>query len=195
MIKLLSNKIIEYLIAHNTIQNTNEDIEHYKYGIEITISSLLNIILVLILGILLRVFLYSIIFLIVFISLRHLTGGYHANTYFKCNLSLCIVFCLVVISSKILKNYIDAHVIIFYLIFSSLIITAFCPVSNKNKPISPDSIQKYKFASLLLSYIYSIIGFYIANYSLIIESYIITTIIYINILVIVSQLLKKEGNS
>ncbi len=195
MINRLSNKIVSYLIKHRAIESIAEDIEYYKYGIEITISSCLNIILILFLGIIFQIFAYSVIFLIVFISVRHFTGGYHADTYFKCNLSLCIVFCLVVFSSFVLKRYINSTIIIFHIILSSLVITAFCPVANKNKPIPSDSINKYKFTAICLSHLYSIIALYMANCSIIIESFIISTIIYINILVIVSQIIKKEGKT
>ena len=195
MISQLSNIIVSYLIKHKAIENSSEDIEHYKYGIEITISSCLNIVLVLCIGIILKIFVYSVIFLIIFISVRHFTGGYHATTYFKCNLSLCVVFCLVSLSSFLLEKYINSTVITFHIILSSLIMTAFCPVANENKPIPSDSINKYKFIAICLSHLYSIIALYIARSSIIIESFIITTIIYINILVIVSQIIKKEGKT
>ena len=91
MIRPLSALIVSYLVNMGAITNSNDDKEYYQYGVEITISSFLNIFLILCLGTVLHKINHAIVFLAVFISLRHLTGGFHASTYFKCNLSMCIV--------------------------------------------------------------------------------------------------------
>jgi len=43
MIKKLTNHILSYLISSNAIDDNEETKDYYRYGIEITISSLINI--------------------------------------------------------------------------------------------------------------------------------------------------------
>ena len=95
MIKKLSQYILQYLLRNNVIENTQDEKEYYQYGIEITISSVLNILLILGIGLVTRNILENVIFLLFFIPIRQFTGGFYANTYFKCNLSFCIVFSIV----------------------------------------------------------------------------------------------------
>ena len=47
MIEKLSAKIVNYLLDNKAINDTADDKEFYQYGIEITISSVLNVILIL----------------------------------------------------------------------------------------------------------------------------------------------------
>ena len=51
MIKKLTNHILSYLISSNAIDDNEETKDYYRYGIEITISSLINILLIIIIGI------------------------------------------------------------------------------------------------------------------------------------------------
>ena len=64
MMQVLSKIILNYLIKQEVINNTSEDREFYQYGIEITISSLLNIILVVTLGTIFNAFFESLVFLL-----------------------------------------------------------------------------------------------------------------------------------
>lgn len=74
MIKKLTNHILSYLISSNAIDDNEETKDYYRYGIEITISSLINILLIIIIGIVSGNALESIVFLACFIPLRQFTG-------------------------------------------------------------------------------------------------------------------------
>ena len=52
MISHISELILQYLLKSNVINDSDDDKEYYRYGIEITVSSLLNIILIMFIGIL-----------------------------------------------------------------------------------------------------------------------------------------------
>lgn len=77
MIQLLSKKILAFITRNTKIPIDETDV--YKYGIEITISSVLNIVLIIILSLLLGNFVSGICFLFCFILLRQFTGGYHES--------------------------------------------------------------------------------------------------------------------
>lgn len=100
MIKKLTNHILSYLISSNAIDDNEETKDYYRYGIEITMSSLINILLIIIIGIVSGNALESIVFLACFIPLRQFTGGFHAKTYFLCNLSFAVSFIILLIVYK-----------------------------------------------------------------------------------------------
>ena len=98
LLEITAKKIAEYLVKRGEISNNDYEVEYYRYGIEVALSSLLNLAIIIIIGIISMHIIESLIFLIVFIFVRQVTGGYHADTYFKCNLYLCLSFVLLLIS-------------------------------------------------------------------------------------------------
>ena len=191
MIDFLSRLAMNYLNKYNLIGQSEDEYEHYKYGIEITISSLINLLLVFSIGIFINKILYSLIFLIIFISLRQLTGGFHAKTYLRCNITMCCSFTIVVLGTTIFQS-LPLFIFIIHILLSIFIEYKFCPVENENKPIEPKCIPKFKIASIIISCFISSIGIIIMNSTNYSEygMCIIMTIIIINILVIVSQVEK-----
>ena len=157
MVKRLSQRILQYLLHSGVIEDTNDEKEYYQYGIEITISSILNIILILGIGLLTWNILESVIFLLLFIPIRQFTGGFHASTYFKCNLSFCIVFSLILILYNFTR-VINTYLSILITFTCVLLIIAECPIENKNKPIPEERKKFHKIMAALLSTIYGIVG-------------------------------------
>ena len=84
MINKISTLISNQFIKHKIISEDTKDI--YKYGMEITISSLIGLIIVALVGIIFKALLQAMIFYVIFIVLRSTTGGFHATTYLKCNI-------------------------------------------------------------------------------------------------------------
>ena len=102
--KRLVSIILNFMIKNNVISKDTEEIEFYRYGIEITLSSLINIALISIIGIITDYTFESMMFLAVFIIMRSFTGGYHANTYIKCNLVTSISFVILLLIFKIIRH-------------------------------------------------------------------------------------------
>ena len=127
--------IVKFMIRQNAISSEPDYVEFYTYGVEITISSILNIVLVILIGIVTNAILESILFLVVFMFIRVFTGGYHADSYFRCNLLMCTSFIIVCF----LARFICAVINVIYIIsiFAVIIFTVivFCPIENENKPI------------------------------------------------------------
>lgn len=195
MIDYISDKMLSYLLKNNAILNDEYDRGHYKYGIEITISSLMNIILVMTLGVIFSKIEFSTIFLLLFISVRQFTGGYHAKTYFRCNLTMCVSFCSCVFATDISIDIFSITSLIIHMILSSIIILEFCPVSNENKPIKIETRNKYKITSFILSNLFSVFGYFIYHKNKEIGLFVIMTIIIINVLVIISKLAERRKSN
>lgn len=133
----LVSKIVTFLTEQEVISSESDVQDFYRYGIEISISSFLNIFLVLLLGIIINHIAHiaeSIIFLLLFILIRSFTGGYHADTYFRCNLLMCITFILTVLSNCMFSNKLSLSIIIVLICVTELIVSVLGPIENKNKP-------------------------------------------------------------
>ena len=154
LLEITAKKIAEYLVKCGEISNNDYEVEYYRYGIEVALSSLLNLAIIIIIGIISMHIIESLIFLIVFIFVRQVTGGYHADTYFKCNLYLCLSFVLLLISYDFFSNNNNVYLVTAINIVSLLIISIFSPVENKNKPIAKANRKGLKIKIYCIFYYY-----------------------------------------
>ena len=182
MIKKLTNHILSYLISSNAIDDNEETKDYYRYGIEITISSLINILLIIIIGIVSGNALESIVFLACFIPLRQFTGGFHAKTYFLCNLSFAVSFIILLIVYKFTNQYVTSYIVFLIIIFSCIIFFSECPVENKNKVITEEKKKIHKVISVILCFLYGITGAILIMFSYKIGVILLYTLILISFL-------------
>lgn len=190
MIKIISDNLLEYLIKSDVIDDNEDCVAYYRYGLEITISSILNIVLILLVGIISNNFFESIAFLICFIPLRQFTGGYHADTYFKCNLSFVTLFSLLLLIYNITFKFISIYAELTMLVFSLVIFITECPVENKNKPLTDKQKRKNGCLAVILGFLYGAIGVILKVLSYSIGVIFIYTLVLISLLIIVATLQK-----
>ena len=198
MIAGLSKRILRFLTVSQVIGTKDEEQQYYQYGIEITISSGINIALILFLGALSGAFFESVVFLMTFIPIRQVTGGYHAHTYLKCNVIFGIVFMLVIICYRFI-NVFELYSIItpfHQMVFSvlcSLIFIGICPVENINKPIHPEKLKYYKNMAALLGLCCGITAALLTALKYKIGNMVLLTLLSVNILAVVAVIQKKGG--
>ena len=161
MIETISNMVLEYLIRNKVVKNDRLSRDFYRYGIEITVSSFLNIFIILLLSVICNKLISGIVFLIVFIPLRQFTGGYHAKTYFKCNLTFAICFIVTLYVSKIVHiipmtyQMLIAFLELFFIFLK-------CPIKNENKIIRDyKQYVRCKYLSCCLFIGYWVFGFFV----------------------------------
>lgn len=75
----------------------NKDKDVYQYGIEVLISTAINIMLLLVIGIITKTVLLSICHFLILATIRTLTGGYHASTYLRCEILGCVTYITIVL--------------------------------------------------------------------------------------------------
>lgn len=184
IIKKLAYITISYWEKNKIIDPQLKSI--YQYGVELLISSLISILLVLISGIVFFSILDSVLFLVVFIPIRLFSGGYHANTYLACNISMLFTFCGTALCSKIIP--LSMHGICVVSIICLVVFLFLCPVDNKHKPISQTQKKKCKVISLTLLIITIIICclFYLVNMTY--YNTILFTVVAITILVPIGKI-------
>lgn len=192
LLEITAKKIAEYLVKCGEISNNDYEVEYYRYGIEVALSSLLNLAIIIIIGIISMHIIESLIFLIVFIFVRQVTGGYHADTYFKCNLYLCLSFVLLLISYDFFSNNNNVYLVTAINIASLLIISIFSPVENKNKPIAKANRKGLKIKSIVFSIIISIISIILHCKSIKYGSILSLILLLISMLIIVAKLKERR---
>lgn len=159
-----------------------------RYGIEITLSSLINIALISIIGIVTNYTFESTMFLAVFIIMRSFTGGYHANTYIKCNLVTSISFVILLLIFKIIRH-ISLKSIILIAIFQVVTIVLLAPIENKNKPIENRTV--YKIISTVLSVVLSAISIVLIIKGVDLGLIILLTLALVSIFIIYARFMKR----
>lgn len=193
MITKISKKISSEFVKHNIISDDLVDV--YKYGIEITLSTIIGLILTVVIGLLLSSLIQSMLFYVVFIALRSMTGGYHAKTYFKCNLTFSLIVIFVIIFSKAAcEMNISFGALTLLFLPSVLSFIWLAPVENINKPIEKKKRVYWKIMAVIASILlYFLSIFLFINQHKLEATVIITTVFSVSVLCMI-PIIQKEGN-
>lgn len=190
MITSLSLKITSFLENNMRIEPDMVDI--YRYGIEVTLSSLLNIILVVIAGVLTNDILASITFLCVFILLRSFTGGYHATTYMRCNTIMVLTFLSVkAISIFLFHQSLCIKLILLFVFLLPVIVLA--PVKNIHKVLSEQKRKSNRIFAIVTYITFAIISVVVIYNKLIYGSIIIATLISVSVMILIEIFMQRRG--
>ena len=101
MLHILSKRIA-FLVCEKT---DLLPLEIYVYGFELIISSIIETGALLLVGFLIGKFVETILFLVSFSSIRFFSGGYHANSYFKCFAVTLVSFITLQQFKKLFSKY------------------------------------------------------------------------------------------
>lgn len=194
MIKQISRYIYNFMSRHIKVESELRDI--YIYGIEITVSTALNVCLVMLAAVLLRSPLSGVCHLSCTIILRSFCGGYHANSYFKCNCLMIILFVISYFGGKLLVyfNLTNFKLLSIFLMLAFLPIYAFSPVKNKHKRLSESKVKRCRILSIIIYIILSLLGLYLSYFGYLYGSIIIVTLIEISGSVLVEIYLQRRHN-
>jgi accessory gene regulator B len=129
------------------------DIESYQYGMELAISTLLNLSIMIIVSAALGHPLLFIPYLVAFIPLRLSAGGYHAKHHLTCILFNALIY-LVGITAVFELSVLTAKLsCIIGACISLAIAFLFAPIQARNKPLSPIEIRRNRNISICLEVI------------------------------------------
>lgn len=155
MIRNISIQIVEFWQKHKIIKSNN--IESYYYGMELMLSTLLNMMLMIILS-------YSVIgqvlaflqYSIAYIPLRMTAGGYHASSHWKCILYTQITFVgSILVICRIANKNLWGVIILWVL--AGVIVFRFSPIEANNKPLGKLKKKKQRFNSWIIQSIIFVI--------------------------------------
>jgi len=143
LISNISSDIVGILLRNNIIDISEKAV--YQYGFEILISSLVTCIIAIAEGIAFKCLAASLIYFFIFAVLRTICGGYHCQTYFRCNMVFAVVTAVVISFYKFIpvESFSEMH---YTSILLSLLVTYFyAPIENKNKPLSEKQKKLSRF--------------------------------------------------
>jgi len=185
----LSDIITDFFIKNGSV--TEDERPIYKYGAEVLISTITGIVSILLLGVIFGYFLDSVIFLLGFITIRIFTGGYHATTYIKCNLTFILCFTAVILLNRFLPERFEFSISVILLIIALTVIIIWSPIENKHKPLYGNEKTRYKKISIIMSFIWSgiSVGLYFAGMN--ISKFISITLFSIAVLMAVEKIKQK----
>lgn len=146
MLEQLSLKIATHWATKGIIPQEDTDI--YRFGIEVGISTMVNLLLLMLVSLLFFDFIDFLIFITFFVILRQYSGGYHADTHIKCNAItlLCYSLCTI-ISHQVTINYLSTS-ILFVVGLAMMALTA--PIKNHNKTITRKQLPRYKITAIII---------------------------------------------
>ncbi len=110
MIAKLSRIIADFFVRQKVVPEEQREV--YEYGFELSISSVIGILIVLAIGLVSRRFWESVVFYIVFCFTRLFTGGYHAPNHILCKVTFAGVLLAVLAADWLLKeieNYLGEY--------------------------------------------------------------------------------------
>jgi accessory gene regulator B len=191
MIEFMAAKMTGFIKKHTKIDSKLEDV--YRYGIEITVSSIINILLIIICSILLKNVISGFLFLLFFIPLRQYTGGYHANTYLKCNLLFTFSFLAVLFLAHFVNAFLMPESLAAILILAAVPVCVFSPIENPNKRLSASKTEKCRKISIITYVALSCLSVVTATINIFYGALMAFTIILTSVLVIAAILSKRRG--
>lgn len=169
-----------------------DEIEVYKYGIEVTISSLLNIVIVVLLSLIFNNVISGLFFLSCFILLRRFSGGYHAQSYFKCNLALSISYLFVLFMSTFFAQ-LPLNLVEGLLIMGLIVVIVFSPVNNKHKVLTNHKKIFCKRTSIIIYSCLSILSIILKSFNSYYSAVITLTLLVVVLMIVIEIFMQKEG--
>lgn len=134
MINKISAKLIQKLLG--SMDDIKQSEQIYVYGMEILLSTVIEIFTILFSAMLFSVFNEAILFLFIFISLRIFTGGYHANTYRKCFFITVSSYWITLLINYLTIGWEVTNILYQFLPVICIYIVVRAPVVNKNQPLN-----------------------------------------------------------
>jgi len=128
-----------------------EDVEIYEYGLQLLISSVINILVIAAVSIVFRLPYAWIPFIAAFIPLRTTAGGYHASTHLLCILSFTVSFTVLLALIQTMpflcsEIYFGACATI-----SLIAVLVLSPVQASNKPLTARETARNRRKSIIIA--------------------------------------------
>lgn len=144
--KNISNGIADMLWTQGIIQE--DDIDKCKYGIDLFISSFLEIISILAIAAILGNFIETVLLFVFFIPLRIYAGGYHADTKLKCFIISLVMYGFSYTLANITPSEMFVLINIIGTLFSLIMVLIMAPIIHINKNVNDIERRNYRKISI-----------------------------------------------
>ncbi|MCL1883106.1 MAG: accessory gene regulator B family protein, partial [Defluviitaleaceae bacterium] len=123
--------------------------EVYAYGLEIFLSSALQLLAFIALGLIFGQLLTTIAFLASFIPLRTVAGGFHARTHFRCFLGFCAIYAVFLGLLHLIPAGLSGVMAMVFVGVAAIPVLVFAPLPDANKPVGSKKLKTYRRKSLV----------------------------------------------
>ena len=154
--KNISDNIADTLLQSGILQDDNVDA--CRYGLDIFVSSVLEIISILVISVFVGNFVETLLFFLTFVPLRIYAGGYHADTKLKCYFVSIGVYAAFTAAIYALPQSLYTTVNILMARFSVVIVFAAAPVVHRNKTVNEVERMYYRKFSILICMVETLIN-------------------------------------
>lgn len=142
MIDGMAQRIASFLVERGAVASEDADVQ--VYGLQVILSTSINLLVSLLFSMLMGQFLFGLSLLAAFMLLRRFTGGYHANSYLGCFVSLQAMMLLGFALQRLFCSGLSAAVVYGMLAVSLLLVYLLAPIDHANKPSTPVSQIKFR---------------------------------------------------
>ena len=144
--KNISNGIADMLWTQGIIQE--DDIDKCKYGIDLFISSFLEIISILAIATFLGNFIETVLLFVFFVPLRIYAGGYHADTKLKCYFISLVMYGFSYTLANITPSGMFVLINVIGTLFSLIMVLIMAPIIHINKNVNDIERRNYRKISI-----------------------------------------------
>ncbi len=149
--KQIAKSIAEMLCEQKIVQN--DDMAVCVYGLDVFISSFIELISVFVLAAFIGNLIEIVLFFTAFIPLRVYAGGYHANRKATCYLISIAVYIAFTLATATLPKKIYVFLNTLSAICSSVMVVSYAPVIHHNKIVSTNECKVYRKKSILICFV------------------------------------------
>ena len=145
-VKNISNGIADMLWTQGIIQE--DDIDKCKYGIDLFISSFLEIISILAIAAFLGNFIETVLLFVFFVPLRIYAGGYHADTKLKCYFISLVMYGFSYTLANITPSGMFVLINVIGTLFSLIMVLIMAPIIHINNNVNDIERRNYRKISI-----------------------------------------------
>lgn len=152
MFHTFSERVIAYSVRNGLLDK--EKAEEYIYGLELSISVLVNLVSVLLIGLVMGMLPEAVLFLFLYVTVRRFAGGFHFESQVVCFLSMCIMS----LSAFLVIRYGGNNIWLWSAVMAAsvLILLLLSPVPSITKPIDTKEKLVYGRISRAIGIVVSI---------------------------------------
>jgi accessory gene regulator B len=155
--QIVVNALLSRIREHNPELNEAQ-IRSRKFGLEVFVNELSKILIYLIIFTVFLLTGYFLLSLLIYCTIRSVSGGYHARSYWGCLIISFIGFAIPVFCSQfVILEWYEKSVL---LLVSTVITMVFAPVNHKNTPKkNQPNAGKFKVLSIVIVIFWSMFTF------------------------------------
>lgn len=195
MLYRVSCKLTKMLLERVQDNNCDEDV--YVYGIELIISTIVNLSSIMLVSWGLSAAKFGLMFIVIFVPLRLFTGGYHATTYGRCFVITNLTYLLILLIKKTLWNFISIMGWFFILTIAACYIIRRAPIINSAQPINRYKQKRSMKISRYIMLVDLLLAIYFAFYNKELLSMIVLSVCLVSAFMLITDksILKRKEKS